>query len=143
VSPFALYLRWLRETRQLKQYEVANMLGYEPTYLSALERSEKGPPRRDFLDRLIRGLKLDEREQTELVIALQASKRHVSIPAKASEQEYRLLRKLELQLGHLHALQIQLIEIALDLPCIADKSNHSRSLATLSKQAGRKEASEM
>jgi transcriptional regulator with XRE-family HTH domain len=143
VSPFALYLRRLRETRHLKQYQVASILGYEPTYLSALERSEKGPPRRDFVDRLIRGLALDDCERAELAIALLASKRHVSLPAKASEEEYRLLRKLEPQLGRLHSLQIQLIELALDLPHITCQSNASVTSTRRRQRAERKEAPEM
>lgn len=116
MSPFAIFLKQLRLSRGYRQKALAHELGYEPSYLSALERSEKGPPRQDFIQRLIKGLNLDEIEQRELVAALDASRRQISLPAKASEAEYDLIRKLEKQLGQLQPLQIQLIEMALKIP---------------------------
>lgn len=116
MSPFALYIKKLRKQRALKQIELADLLGYEPSYIGALERSEKGPPRQDFVRRLIQGLALNSEEQTELANALSKSKRHFSLPPKSSEAEYRLLRVLERQLGKLHPIQIQFIELALSLP---------------------------
>src|SRR5690606_124584 len=108
MSPFALYLRELRRRRSLKQREVADLLGYEQTYISALERSIKGPPKRDFLTRLIRGLELSDFERDELDEALRLSKRHVSLPCAASIHEYELIRALEPQLGQLNSTQIAL-----------------------------------
>lgn len=116
MSPFAIHLRYLRKQRGLRQCELARHLGYEPSYISALERSEKGPPRQDFIQRLIRGLELDEGEQAELAQALKASRRQFSLPARASEQEYALLHQLEPQLGRLHPLQLQLIQMVLQMP---------------------------
>lgn len=116
MSPFAIHLRALRKQRGLRQNELAFRLGYEPSYISALERSEKGPPRQDFIKRLIRGLDLDEEEQAELAQALKASRRQFSLPARASEQEYALLHQLEPQLGRLHPLQLQMIQMALQMP---------------------------
>jgi len=49
MSPFAIYLRKLRLRRGLKQKEMAYLLGYEQSYLSALERSVKGPPKQEFI----------------------------------------------------------------------------------------------
>lgn len=116
MSPFSRYLRALRIHRGLRQKELAHQLGYEPSYLSALERSEKGPPRQDFIRRLIRGLDLDEDEQALLAQALKASRRQISLPPRASEKEYALLHQLEPQLGSLLPVQIQLIELALQVP---------------------------
>lgn len=116
MSPFSIFLKQLRLSRGYKQKELANHLGYEPSYLSALERSEKGPPRQDFVQRLIRGLELNENEQTELARTLKASRRQLSLPAQASESEYALLHRLAPHLGNLHPLQIQLIELVLRIP---------------------------
>lgn len=116
MSPFAVFLKDLRRTRGYKQKALAHHLGYEPSYLSALERGTKGPPREDFTNRLIKGLNLDEAEQEQLHSALRASRRHFSLPAMASEREYALMHRLEAQLGRLHATQMELIEIALSLP---------------------------
>lgn len=121
MSPFALYLRKLRLHRGYKQKELAYLLGYEPSYISALERGEKGPPKQDFINRLIRGFELTEEEQATLAQALKLSRRHISLPPRASEREYTLLHQLEPQLGHLSPLQIQLIELALHIPAGQDQ----------------------
>lgn len=116
MSPFSFFLRKTRENRKIKQKQMAILLGYEPSYISALERSDKGPPRKDFIQRFIRGLELNEQEQDELAQVLKASRRQFSLPARASEQEYALLHRLEPQLGKLHPVQIQLMELALGIP---------------------------
>ncbi|MDZ7594559.1 MAG: helix-turn-helix transcriptional regulator [Thiobacillus sp.] len=116
MSPFSLLLKEFRVSRGLKQIELADRLGYEPSYLSALERSEKGPPRQDFITRLIRGLQLSDDEQRRLAEALRASCRQTSLPAKASLEEYAFVQRLRPQLGSLHPLQLELLDIALRLP---------------------------
>lgn len=102
----------------MRQKELAHFLGYEPSYVSALERSHKGPPKKDFVSRLIRTLDLTEDEQIELQLALAKSKRQISIPSWAPLEEYELMGELEPQLGRLHPSQIQLIRIALQAPVI-------------------------
>lgn len=116
MSPFAVYLRELRRQRGLKQRDAADLLGYEQSYISALERGAKGPPKRDFIARLIRVLALNDAEQTELDEALRKSKRQVSLPCTAPVEEYELLRELEPQLGRLHPVQIKMIRQVLALP---------------------------
>lgn len=66
MSPSSTYLRTLRRARSLRQVKLAHLLCYETSYISALERSQKGPPHKDFIGRLIRGLKLDASEQAAL-----------------------------------------------------------------------------
>lgn len=97
----------------MRQKELAWRLGYEPSYLSALERSRKGPPRQDFILRLIRGLELSEEEIRQLHQAVQDSRRHVVLPVWASDDEYALIRLLERQLGRLSPAQIRMMEFAL------------------------------
>ncbi|HLO63535.1 MAG TPA: helix-turn-helix transcriptional regulator [Azonexus sp.] len=113
MSPFSLFLRHLRGARGLKQSELARLLNYEGSYLSALERSQKGPPNTDFLTRLVRCLELNDEEQLALDEAVAMSKRQFSIPPQASEAEYRLINHLVSRLGSLNPVQIQLIELAI------------------------------
>ncbi len=80
MSPFSTYLRTLRRARGLRQVELAHLLGYEASYISALERSQKGPPRKEFIGRLIRGLKLDASEQTALNQRLDAASEPPRLP---------------------------------------------------------------
>lgn len=113
------------------------MLGYEPSYLSALERSTKGPPKQDFIERLIRGLNLDGKEQAELRESLKASRRQVSLPADASQVEYELIRELEPQLGRLTPLQIHLVRVALRLPKSLDMPEFSIARSLPAEPEGR------
>lgn len=120
MSPFSIFLSRLRLNHGLKQKELANLLGYEPSYISALERSKKGPPKQDFVGRLIHGLQLSNDEQIALAEALKQSRRQILIPLNASEREYALLHHLESQLGQLNPAQIQLIELALQITVTRD-----------------------
>lgn len=121
MSPFAHFLLELRKQRRLNQREFAAQLGYEQTYISALERSRKGPPRPPFIERLIKVLNLTEAERQALTEALHRSKRQLTLPCEASLQEYDLIRALEPQLGQLTSTQIEIIKIAL-LQTVAAKT---------------------
>ncbi len=116
MSPFSRYLKDLRIRRGFRQKQLAHFLGYEASYLSALERSEKGPPRKDFIDRLIRGLALSDEEIAELNEALHDSRRQLVLPPRASDEEYEFVKLLAPRLGQLNLLQLQLMRLALCLP---------------------------
>jgi transcriptional regulator with XRE-family HTH domain len=49
VNPFSSLLKDLRVRRGLRQKEVANMLGYEQSYICSEESGKKGLPREAFL----------------------------------------------------------------------------------------------
>lgn len=116
MSPFAVKLKQIREARGIKQKDLAHQLGYEPSYLSALERSEKGPPSQDFIRRLVSSLGLTECEQAELGKTIQFSRRQISLPTSASEEEYEFLHLLEPNLGQLRPQQLQLMKLILFAP---------------------------
>ncbi|MFA6310748.1 MAG: helix-turn-helix transcriptional regulator [Sterolibacterium sp.] len=141
MSPFSHFLKALRTRRGLRQKELAHHLGYEPSYLSALERSEKGPPRRDFIERLIKGLELNDEEIAELDRTLKESRRQLVLPVRASDEEYALARLLEPQLGRLMPMQIRLIELALRIPesvlARSDAEGIARHSFELSRREGR------
>lgn len=128
MSPFSEALKSLRKKRGLKQKDLANLLGYEPSYISAMERGQKGPPRLDFRRRLISGLRLDDEEKAQLENALRRSKRQIVLPYSATAAEYDLLHDLEQCLGHLSHEQIYLIRLAINIP--------GHSSAARSKAAG-------
>ena len=95
---------------------MAEKLGYEQSYLSAIEVGTKGPPTDEFLERLIQRLELNGEWQRRLRDSLAASQRRIMLPAQASEDVYRLCHELRQQLSQLHPAQIELIRFALRLP---------------------------
>lgn len=141
MSPFAKLLKEFRLSRKLKQKELADLLGYEPSYLSALERSEKGPPRQEFVQKLTQRLGLDGKEQSELAEALRDSCRQVSLPAKSSFEEYEFISRLRPQLGRLNPLQLKLLDIALKLSEGSPEALNSASVG--GRRSARTEAPKM
>lgn len=75
MSPFASLLHTTRMKYGICQEALADLIGYEQTYISALERGTKGPPTEEFVKKLISKLNLPVDEQNRLQEALAASNR--------------------------------------------------------------------
>ena len=56
MSPFARYLAELRKRLGMRQGEFSVLVGYDQSYLSALDTGLKGPPTQEFVERLIKAL---------------------------------------------------------------------------------------
>lgn len=115
MSPFSIDLRNLRDHQGLRQSELAAKLGYEQSYVSALEVGTKGPPTPEFVERLIECLALDMEWQRRLWEAYTMSQRKFVLPLQASPEMYRLCHELRAQIDRLHPAQIELIRFALHL----------------------------
>lgn len=75
MSPFSHLLRELRMRHNVRQVELAELLGYEQSYISALEVGLEGPPTQEFVERLKAALPLSSAEQQEVLAAVEASQR--------------------------------------------------------------------
>lgn len=123
MSPFSRCLVELRRRYRLRQGELAAKVGYEQSYLSALEVGLKGPPTAEFVERLSETLSLSDGEIRDLDDALEASQRKFSISLDADEEVFWLLKDLREQLPYLSPLQVRMIRDILRLrdPQTADK----------------------
>lgn len=115
MSPFSVVLRNLREARGIRQKDAADLLGYEQSYLSAIETDGKAPPKKDFLEKVIQKYQLNESEQAELKAAFESSKRVIALPKHPSLDAYYIFNKLEKDFTTLTPQQIQIIKSTLDL----------------------------
>ena len=115
MSPFAIYLRRLREPRRLPQKAAAARLGCKQSYLSSLENGRKKVPRDQFLQRVIDAYCLSDEEAAELRRVAELSCGAIRLPDVTRPEEYAICQKLQDHLGRLTETQIRLIEIALDL----------------------------
>jgi transcriptional regulator with XRE-family HTH domain len=100
----------------MRQKELAHLVGYEQSYLSALEIGTKGPPTGEFIDKLTNALNLDEEEQAELDAALAMSDRKFVIPVNASQRLYELCFELRQTADQLLPSQIEMMLKVLQLP---------------------------
>lgn len=115
MSPFSRLIRTFREDRKLRQSDAAELLGYESSYLCGLETGSKGTPNAEFVQLLIKRYELNAEEIEVLMDSLKLSNRRITIPLKASCEEYKLVNNLNDQLGKLSVTQINLMQIALNM----------------------------
>jgi len=83
MSPFARQLHDLRMRHGIRQNELAQLIGYDQTYISELEVGLKGPPPPDFVDKLVNALPLTSAEAQELRGAAKASDRKLVLEIDA------------------------------------------------------------
>ena len=109
MSPFAHFLHTVRTRHGIRQTELAEMMGYEQTYISALEVGKKGPPTEAFINRLITVLQFNPEECRELLEAAEASQRKLVIGIDENQDVYWMIKDLRDRLPELTSAQIQLI----------------------------------
>ncbi|MGV8991614.1 MAG: helix-turn-helix domain-containing protein [Thiobacillus sp.] len=127
MSPFSLYLTELRRRRGIRQGELSALVGYEQSYLSALEIGLKGPPTHEFVERLIEVLSLPSDEQMALEEAFRASQRKFTLPLKTDEEVFRLANRFWEKLPSLSPVMIRVIK---ELLSIEEHSPAKRSSST-------------
>lgn len=115
MSPFSDLLYRLRCRYDVRQTELAERLGYEQSYISALEIGLKGPPTEEFVDRLEAALPLTEGERDQLRKAVEASNRKLVLEPDAPTAHFLLLDDLRKELSQASPKQIEMIRDILRL----------------------------
>ncbi len=85
------------------------MVGYEQSYISALEVGLKGPPTIELVERICDGLSLSPEERQKLHEARDASQRKFTIDLDAREDLYWMLKDLREYLSELSEAQVRVI----------------------------------
>lgn len=119
MSPFSILFRHVREKSGLRQKDLADLLGYEQSYLSAIEIGTKGPPTPEFVQRLVTVLVLKEEDARQMWEAMDASQRKIQIPSDAPEDVFLLGHELRKQIDHLHPSQVEAIRAVLRISAVA------------------------
>lgn len=100
-SPISIFLRNLRLRAGLSQRQLADLLGYEQGYVSALEVGVKSPSI-EYIDGLIAKLKLNDKSKTDLEVAIKCSRRRFTLPADVSTETYLFCNALWEKIERLH-----------------------------------------
>ena len=107
MSPFAEALRQVRFVRGLRQQELAERVGCERSYVSALENDAKQAPSLEFVSSICEVLRLDGEEAAALHGARSKSRRRYSVPAESPKEAYEVASEFFARIEHLSALQLQ------------------------------------
>jgi HTH-type transcriptional regulator, competence development regulator len=121
MSPFACKFKKIRTDRKLQQKDLADIIGCEPSYISALERDAKVPPQKENLLQFLKKLNLTIEEEAEILIAAEKSKRSIRLPLKASKLFFEIIHELEKQMTSIDDDQLLIIGLGLKLSSIEIK----------------------
>lgn len=116
MSPFANLIGDLRNRRGMRQKDLANLMGYEQSYISALEVGTKGPPTIEFIAKLTQVLSLGQEEQKAVEVAIARSDKKLVLPVNASQRLYELCYELRLVVDEILPSQIEMMLQILRLP---------------------------
>ncbi|MEM5431837.1 helix-turn-helix transcriptional regulator [Cupriavidus oxalaticus] len=105
-SPFTTFIRDLRLRSGMRQHELAKLLGYEQAYVSAIELGTK-PPSDEFLGKLGTSLSLNERDNLDMRLAVEKSRRRFVLPADVPTETYLLCHELWAKIDRLYPAQIR------------------------------------
>ena len=119
MSPFSHFLHALRMQRGIRQVDLAERIGYEQSYFSALEAGTKGPPAQDFLDRLQDVLCLSDEDVRMLRAAALASRRKRTVDSDLPEDVFWLVERLWAVLPLITPTQVRVINEVLGMPMAA------------------------
>lgn len=115
MSPFSESMHSLRVRHGLRQVELSKLIGYEQSYISALEVGLKTPPTDEFVERFATAMQLTENEQKALRAAAQASERKLVIAPDAPADIFWLLSDLRQEISRLTPAQVRMIREILAL----------------------------
>ena len=100
----------------MSQKELALAMEMDQTYLCAIEAGRKTVPRSGgFVARVSDALKLSHEQSMALALAASQSQQRYVIPTNASEDEYKLVKKLMARVGSLKAAQIAALFSVLEM----------------------------
>jgi len=105
-SPFADFLRNLRQRNGYRQHELAALLGYEQSYVSALELGVR-PPSEEFLGMLRKHVPLGGTDLAALERSVKMSGRRFVLPVDVPTDTYLFCHELWEKLEGLHPAVIQ------------------------------------
>lgn len=131
MSPFSVYLSELRIRHGLRQTKLAELLGYEQGYISALELGTKNPSNEEFLAKLVQTFEMTSQEQAELAIAVKESQVRYTLPRDVPPEAFRFCSHNREKIDRLPQTQWQ---VMLGLLNLEVPSKESRLLSVKTKE---------
>lgn len=136
MTPFAQCFQALRRRHKIRQADLAKLLGYTASHVSAVALGIRAPTQ-EFIERIQAALPLSEAELEEMQRAASASRRGFLIEPGAPVEVYWLVERLRQNIGRLQPEQIKVIECVLGMEVLPQTAkrvspgtvNHERPVA--------------
>lgn len=113
MSPAAKLLRCHREARGWNQQTASEKLGYEQSFISAIEGGHKPFPRKNFTEKVIRVFELTAEEADKFESAVMRSRRSLMLPASLDTNRFELAHNFIERLETLSLKEMEVIKVAL------------------------------
>jgi len=115
MTPIGPFVVEKRERLGIPQYQLAERVGVDPSYINRIENGLKSPGNLRFLKRLAEGLELTPEETTILFELATSSQRVIRMPKNLSPQGYLVTTSFMSKIARLSPVQLKLIESVLDV----------------------------
>ncbi len=109
MTPFGNTLSKLRRSRKLQQRQLAESIGVQPCYISAIEGGKKGPPSKQVLEKIFDSLELTFEETQSLQATIKPSEKVFRLPDSVSLEEYAFLWELRQRIGSLSSEELSIM----------------------------------
>ena len=136
MSPFAFCFHRLRISRGIRQKDLSEKIGYEQSYVSAIERGTKGPPAEIFVRKVVSALELSEEETRELMESAELSQRKFVLPETASIDAYLLAHRFWERIETMHPKLMGAMIALLEMSTQSAESPHQHGQSIGAKRSG-------
>lgn len=141
MSPFASELRKLRFQLGLRQQALAELVGCDRSYLSALENDHRPAPNLEFFQVLMQAMDLSDREAEEFRRARDQSRRTYTLPEDLPPAAYEFVSEVFVGLERLNTYQLDALKGVLQSYLRSSRDGPSARPHNARLNADRREAS--
>ncbi|MDO6514042.1 MULTISPECIES: helix-turn-helix domain-containing protein [Neptuniibacter] len=128
MTPFGRYLELKRKSRHLKQKQLANLLGINPSYISLMETGKKPPPAIHIREKISLVLNFNRDEKRQLKFYAEQSARVFHLPDDISLEVYLLANQFHKCISELSAGQAAAIQSILKINDVTEKKSQTSEL---------------
>ncbi|MFD0929126.1 helix-turn-helix domain-containing protein [Methylophilus glucosoxydans] len=124
MTPFSIALKEIRSSRDLKQRKCAEIIGWEPSYLSSLETGYRPPPQTKGINHLVKKLGLSIEEAQMIREAADRSREVLKIPRQIDLKKREALLRFAEYLPRMTQDELAIISLTLNISAKTQWEEH-------------------
>jgi len=111
VTPYAAFIKELRQRKGVSLKKFADDIGYCHTFISAVERGRKRKPTPQMIEGVITYFNLDKFEIKKLEYAVASSDTKFTLPVNTKAEVYYLMHELMSEINNVAEHEIEIMRI--------------------------------